>query len=467
MPQMFFYDEQIRRFLLQFIRAFSNFQVEYGKDREGATTLLSVPVRYGDATRMVSSLIRENSENKMVPTPMISCYITALEYNRERIQDPTFVDKKHVRLRKFDADTGTYGTQQGNTYTVERMMPVPYTMQMNVDIWTSNTTQKLQLLEQILVLFNPSLEIQSTDNYLDWTSLSVIELQSTTWSNRAVPVGADDTIDVATLSFSLPIWLTAPGKVKKMGVIQKVISAIFDTENMADGYPFNEPDLLGPRQRFSPMDAGVLFVGNTIQLLESNDSSTNKVNVDILKDPPTAIGGNDLTWKKLISVYGELQAGISQIRLELSDTTEVVGTVAYHPSDDYKLLFTIDADTIPTSTLNPVAKIINPQKNGPGAGLPAASEGQRYLILNGIGSVENTDGPDAWKNADNSDFIAGANDIIQYTSGAWTVAFDSSATSSVQYVTNTTTGIQYKWSNNNWVKSYEGEFAPGYWSLVI
>ena len=32
MAQTFFYDQQIRRFLLQFIRAFSNFQVEYGKD---------------------------------------------------------------------------------------------------------------------------------------------------------------------------------------------------------------------------------------------------------------------------------------------------------------------------------------------------------------------------------------------------------------------------------------------------
>ena len=65
MPQQFFYDEQIRRFLLQFIRAFSNFQVEFGKDSNGLTTLQTVPVKYGDATRMVSSIIRENSENKI------------------------------------------------------------------------------------------------------------------------------------------------------------------------------------------------------------------------------------------------------------------------------------------------------------------------------------------------------------------------------------------------------------------
>ena len=48
MPQQFFYDQQIRRFLLQFIRAFSNFQVEYGKDIDGNTTLINVLVKYGD-----------------------------------------------------------------------------------------------------------------------------------------------------------------------------------------------------------------------------------------------------------------------------------------------------------------------------------------------------------------------------------------------------------------------------------
>ena len=98
MPQQFFYDEQIRRFLLQYIRAFSNFQVEYGKDRDGNTTLLTVPVKYGDSTRMVSSIIRENSENKIIPTPMISCYINAMEYARDRLQDPPTIDDLSLNL---------------------------------------------------------------------------------------------------------------------------------------------------------------------------------------------------------------------------------------------------------------------------------------------------------------------------------------------------------------------------------
>jgi hypothetical protein len=461
MPMQFFYDQQIRRFLLQFIRAFSNFQVEYGKDRDGNTTLVTVPVKYGDATRMVSSIVRENSENKIIPTPMISCYVTGLEYNAERRQDPTFIDKKHIRMRKFDPNTNEYTTQQGNAFTVERVMPVPYTLQLNVDVWTSNTNQKLQLLEQLLVLFNPALEIQSTDNYLDWTSLSYIELAQTQWSSRSVPVGVDEQIDIATLSFTVPIWLTAPAKVKKLGVINKIVASIYDDQGgIAEGV-IDGQILLGERQKFTPMNFGIIVLGNTVQILDRNETSTNKVDYTPLNDPPTKVGTDDVSWAALINQYGELQSGISQLRLE-QGTAEIVGTVAFHPSDPHKLLWTVESDTVPTNDLPAVTKIINPLRSAPGAGLATAAQGQRYLILNAIGDASNTDGPDAW-----GSLVAGANDIVEYNGTDWQVAFDSSTDSGVHYMTNTNTGLQYKWTGTEWVKSYEGEYRAGDWSIVI
>jgi len=462
MPQQFFYDQQIRRFLLQFIRAFSNFQVEYGKDRNGLTTLQTVPVKYGDATRMVSSIIRENSENKILPTPMISCYITGLEYNPERRQDPTFVDKKHIRMRKFDANTNSYTTQQGNAFTIERMMPVPYTLQMSVDIWTSNTNQKLQLLEQLLVLFNPALEIQSTDNYLDWTSLSYIELTGTQFTSRSIPQGVDDQIDIATLQFTVPIFLSAPAKVKKLGVINKIVASIYDDNGgIADGVIDGEI-LLGTRQKFTPMNFGIIVLGNTVQILDRNETTTNKVDYTPLNDPPEKVGTDDVSWAALINQYGELQSGISQLRLETGGTAEIVGTIAFHPSDPHKLLWTVQSDTIPTNDLPAITKIINPLKSGPDAGLATAATGQRYLILNAIGSSSNTDGPDAW-----GSLVASANDIIEYNGTDWQIAFNSSAEQGIHYVTNTTTNLQYKWTGTEWIKSYEGEYKAGDWSIVL
>ena len=466
MPQTFFYDNQVRRFLLQFIRAFSNFQVEYGKNSDGNTTLLTVPVKYGDPTRMVSSLIRENSENKVIPTPMISCYVTEFNYSRERVQEPTFVDKKHIRMRKYNKDTGEYTNQQGNAFTIERMMPVPYNMTMNVDIWTSNTQQKLQLLEQILTLFNPSLEIQSTDNYLDWTSLSLIELTNVNWSSRSVPQGMDDQIDISTLTFSVPIWLTSPAKVKKLGVVTKIVASIFDETGSIDDGVIDRGILLGERMNFTPMNYGILLIGNTVQIIDRNETVTNKVAPNLANDPPEKIGTDDVSWRALINQYGELQSGISQIRLSVG-ASEVIGTIAYHPSDDKKLLFTVQSDTIPTNDLTPVLMVIDPVKKAPGVGLSDAAVGQRYLILKDIGNSTNSDGPDAWKGSDSSELIASANDIIQYDGIKWNVHFDSSTQQGTHYVINTNTGIQYKWTGSSWVKSYEGEYKAGEWSIVI
>ena len=55
-------------------------------------------------------------------------------------------------------------------------MPSPYKITFSADIWSTNTEQKLQIWEQLVVFFNPSFEIQTTDNYIDWTSLSTITL---------------------------------------------------------------------------------------------------------------------------------------------------------------------------------------------------------------------------------------------------------------------------------------------------
>jgi T4-like virus Myoviridae tail sheath stabiliser len=164
--QQFFYDAQIRRFLTQFARMFSGFQIEYGRNEAGKAgdTLYRVPVRYGDASRQAQTILQENSANNMPATPLMTFYITGLDYDRPRMQNPNFVSTVAVRQRTYDQDTNTYEQTQGNAFNIDRFMPAPYKLSINLDIWTSNTNQKFQILEQILPLFNPSLEIQSTDN---------------------------------------------------------------------------------------------------------------------------------------------------------------------------------------------------------------------------------------------------------------------------------------------------------------
>ena len=477
---LFFYDEQIRRFLLQFARIFSNFQVEYGRNEEGTNhTLIRVPVRYGDATRQAQTILQENSSSGMPSTPIMTFYISGLDYDRPRIQEPYFVSNIQVRQRTYDEGTDSYETTQGNAFTIERLMPVPYKLTIKLDVWTSNTNQKMQLLEQMLVLFNPSLEIQSTDNYIDWTSLSVVELESTVWSSRSIPQGTENPIDIATLTFTLPIWISSPAKVKKLGVVERIIANIFDANGDASNAVLDNDLLLGSRQVITPFGYQTLLIGNKIQALRQQqvvvngnlnpaDSTPTDTDPDPALAPPESPPSN-LLWQAVVGMYGVLRPGISMIRLEQEDGSEVMGYISYDPTDDRFLLFDLDVDTKPADTLSPVLAVINPLRSGPNNGLPAAVLGQRYLLTEASGSY-NDDGlaPSAWQGVEGQPLVANANDIIEYDSERWIVVFDStSSPNNLQYITNHTTLIQYKWTGNTWVKSYQGLYPGGQWSLVL
>lgn len=460
MAQQFFYDNQIRRFLLQFARIFSNFQIEFGRDDEGNPTLIRVPVRYGDASRQAQTMLQNNSASTLPSTPLMTFYITGFDYDRPRMQDPYFVSKQQVRQRRYDADTDTYETAQGNAFTIERLMPVPYVLTVNLDMWTSNTHQKFQLIEQIATLFNPSLEIQSTDSYLDWASLSVVELDRTVWSSRTIPVGTDDPIDIYTMTFKLPIWISSPAKVKKLGVVEKIIASVYDSAADVLNAVQNEDLLLGTRQLITPYGYQVLLLDGRLQLLKESAV----VNPQSTSVSSPANPASNLLWPSVLDMYGNFRPGISQIRLDVQwdDDDVVVGTVVVDPTDARFLLFTPDSSTVPQNTLAPVDAVIDPMRSGPGAGLPAAQTGQRYLLLGSIGDYENPDPATAW-----GALAANANDVIEYNGTEWQVSFDSVGATNSQYVTNINTEVQYRWIGTQWVKSYDGLYPGGEWSLVL
>jgi hypothetical protein len=451
--------------LLQFTRICSNFQVEYGREENSENAaLLRVPVRYGDASRNAQNIIQENSRNSMPASPMMTFYVSGLDYDRPRMQDPTFVSKIAVRQRTYDESTETYETTQGNAFTIERLMPVPYKLGITLDIWTSNTNQKFQILEQMLTLFNPSLEIQSTDNYIDWTSLSIVELESSVWTSRTIPVGAQDTIDIATLKFNLPIWISSPAKVKKLGVVERIIMSMYDAQGDLNEAVTGSDLLLGTRQRISPFNYGLVVVGNKIQCLQPTLTS---VDANGSLDPNTVVADSNLLWPAVIDLYGTLRPGVSQLRLEQENGTEVIGTIALDPSDDRFVIFDPDVDTLPQNTLAPVNAVIDPLISGPQEGLDSAIEGQRYLLVEATGDQDNEFNPVAWLGANGRPLIAEANDIIEYSSSYWRVVFRAAGASSGQYVTNITTGVQYEWTGAGWVKSYQGVYPGGTWSLVL
>jgi hypothetical protein len=116
----------------------------------------------------------------------------------------------------------------------------------------------------------------------------------------------------------------------------------------------------------------------------------------------------------------------------------------------------------------PIDAIINPLVAGPDSGLPAHAVGTRYLLTEATGDWSNFANPEAWLGENGRPLIAEANDIIEYTSqNRWRVTFVAAQETDIQYVSNITTGIQYEWTGAEWIKSYQGAYAGGTWSLVL
>jgi hypothetical protein len=382
-----YYDGQIRRYVTQFMRIFIGFKYRTGDGVES-----HIPVMYGDLTRQVASIIKENSENKMPTVPRIACYITGLSLDRNRLADATFVSKLNIRERAYDKDESevTYKNYQGGNYTVERLMPTPFELTMKADIWTSNTDQKLQIMEQILVLFNPSLEIQTTDNYIDWTSISVVNLDDIGFSSRSIPQGAESDIDICSLQFTIPIYITAPAKVKKLGIIKNIIMNVFTEQgDVADiGTLVYNQNEANAETRVSPDNFKVI-------MLKSQNGQTYDYDLVIydvgqtmlsLELEPSARIGNRIDWNAVLAIHGGY-TNTSLVHLLQDNDYEITGTFAINPADPTVLVVTVDPDTIPTNTLDSIDAIVNPLTFDPGV----PSGDARYLILEDIGGgIRNT-----------------------------------------------------------------------------
>ena len=490
-----FYDQQIRRYLLQLIRMLS-----YITYKDGDGEIIPVPAMYGDPSRTSAYMLKDGSEMTLNTVPKIALYITSLEMDRERTSDSTFVSKVHIRERAFDRDNKEYLHKEGRNYTVERLMPTPYKLSINADIWTSNTDQKLQIMEQILMLFNPSLEIQSTDNYVDWTSLTVVELENITFTGRSVGGGSTETeIDVATLGFTTPIFISPPAKVKRLNVIHNIITSIFNEQHGAVERGETMPEMLAyasnrayqsdTKTRPVINDDGSVGMENLGMIASRSEPNTvswsttyKNFGLLVLNDKLTFIdteGAGIRPWREYIKAHPKgdcYEPNLTQIKLYRSDyDSAIAGYVAINPNSEWEMLVDWDLDTLPSDTVlqgptgdnTKIDYIIDPLK----VDITKLNRvGMRILLLNeNIGDPNNEDGPDAWKNYDGTDFVASANDIIEWDGRRWWIVFDADLhdNSEIVYTTNLNTGIQYKYDGTEWLLSYEGEYPVGTWALVF
>lgn len=450
----FWYDAQIRRMMGQVVRIFSNLKYASDYKSDGSYTLKRIPARMAMTNRQVAHILKNNSENVMLSVPSISINLENVTYDRNRVQEPFHIDKVQIYERNWDKDTGEYGPDLGGTYTLERIMAVPVTLEIKVDFWVSNQQQKEQIFEQLIVLFNPSLQIQSSDNVFDWTALTEIELDGIQWSSRGVPIGTNDEIEVMSISFKLPTWISAPAILQRQKLINTIITNILETnavtkDLMGSGYgvEWSDSELLA-RQIVTPGNHAISIEGNTITLLSEANG---------IYGPNNTI----FPWAPLLEQYGVFRPGISMISLnptnEIENFTQNIKGIVDWGSEPNQLIFNIDPMTLPVNTLPKITAIINPHEVYPGHGIAVPSPGTRYLLLEDIGDSV------AW-----GVISARVNDIIEWDGSKWNTIFVAqNEKNKLHYVLNDYTKKQLKWSGSNWSFAIEGIYARGYWRILL
>ncbi len=493
MALAYYYDAQIRRYLLQLERIFGNFQIFVGTDRKGAERFLRVPAVYGDSDRMAQHLKRNNSENTLTPVPFISFYITDVAIGNERRQNPNFVGTVQVSERNFDKDLNEYTEEAGKKFTVKRFMPVPLDLRITVDIWSTKTDHLLQLFEQITILFNPDINLQTSTNPIDWTMLTTLEIESVGWSSQGgVPEGIDEQLNITSLQFKLPIWLSPPAKVNRQKLIHTIIQDI-SAINLTTTDTFNTKgafanilgvdekgrtslDIFFSDQQFELLDRQIITPGNHFIRVEG--STLTLLGPDQDENDPD---GDLWNWRDLLDKFGEVQDGISRILLrpatDIEDTSfDFIGRITIDTVNVNKLTWGLDLETLPVDTVISVDAIIDPQRNEPGADLPIAIAGQRYIIANDIelsneekivaneAEVGDFNSPTkAWGN-----LIARMDDIIEYNGVIWSVSFDASVETATKHTTNNFTGKKLEFTlDRGWIQVPDGVWSPGFWRIQI
>lgn len=441
----YWYDRQQLRFLEQIVRAFSGFQYMTGRRNGEEPQLKMVPCRMASTDRMMGQIARNLSENTLLSVPLITVWQTGLRGRREDVQNTGHVDTRQVVERAVDPGTGLYTGERGNRYTVQRLMPRPFSMTVQIDLWTSNYDQKYQIMEQMLTVCYPDFDIQNSDNALDWSALTMAKVDEITWTSRSLPISAEE-IEIATITLELPFWLSPPAMVKQQKVIEQIVTNIHSA-GAVDEMVGRAPDA---RVITSPGNHRIRVENGVLTLLGARGAVTEE---DDTIHP----------WQPLLEKYGTVRPTESRIRLiapgaDIEGEDGVVGSIQYDQNNPNRMYWQIDPDTLPRNTLAPVNAVIDPLRTWPDNGLPTGENGQRYLVLADIAPSL------AW-----GALTAARNDIIEMRNGVWTVAFDASWSDDPQHVLNLNRMTQLRWqpSEQEWELSVDGVYGPGHWRVML
>lgn len=227
--ETYHYDSQFRNYIIQFMAVFAGLQVAVGEnDFEKQSKLMDVPIRYGSVDRVVAAIKADNAgTNKPVRVPTMAAYLSGIQMNPEARKGVGVVERRTFLQAGRSFPDGLQVT--------EMQQPVPYMAVFTLSVMTSNTHQHYQILEQILTLFNPMIQIQTSDDMHDWKRITTVELLDVGLEEQ-YPAGTDSRIIQTSLTFQVPIYLAPPTLIRRnyIASIKMRIDAAMGNQSVED-----------------------------------------------------------------------------------------------------------------------------------------------------------------------------------------------------------------------------------------
>lgn len=221
----YYYGEQIKNYISQFAQVFSGMYVTVGKNDSDNSKFIRIPIAYGSPDKVVTAIKNENTQNKMIRVPMFSIRLGGISIMMDRKSGTNVEHRKTILPLGGDIAT--------DLKVIYRLKPLPYNLTFSVSAYCSNSDQMFQIVEQVLLLFDPLLQLQTSDSPTDWTRIVDSELTSVELEDNRNS-DTDGRLLVTTFGFDVRAYMAPPANLKANAIksIRRRVAAIAGVEDV-------------------------------------------------------------------------------------------------------------------------------------------------------------------------------------------------------------------------------------------
>ena len=216
----YYYHEIIRKTIIAFGTLFNTIDIKHKKQDGSAYSTTRVPIAYGPREKFLARLEQKPDLRSRVSItlPRLAFELTSIQYDNER---------KVSTMQTFN--TLTSGTKKARRV----YMPVPYNLGFRLNVMTEFNEDSLQIVEQILPVFQPSfnLTIDLVEAIGEKRDVPMV-LENVTFDDNYESGMEEKRVITHTLEFIAKTYLFGNVPSAGTGLIKKVqIDKYTDTSN--------------------------------------------------------------------------------------------------------------------------------------------------------------------------------------------------------------------------------------------